>query len=95
MKNVLPMRFRLLHHLSTVKENTVDDIMNALKSEYGDEKQFNKINLSDSLFSMKENGLIEDTKVELDSSGELCIYYSINDFGRALLQKYIPKSWKS
>ena len=95
MGKLLPMRFRLLQYLSTVEENTVEDVMKALKPEYGSEKQFSKINLSNSLFSMKENGLIDDKKVELDSNGELRIYYSVNDEGRMLLKKYLPKSWRA
>lgn len=94
-KSILPMNFRMLHFFSTVKEATVDKLMHELKAEYGTEKQFSKSNISNSLFSMRENGLIEDSKVELDNEGELCIYYSINEEGTRLLHKYLPREWRT
>jgi DNA-binding PadR family transcriptional regulator len=93
-KSILPMSFRMLHYFSTVSEATVDHLMAALKSEYGTEKQFSRKNISNSLFSMRENGIIEDSKVELDHAGELNIYYRINDEGSGLLKKYLPKEWQ-
>jgi Transcriptional regulator PadR-like family. len=93
-RNILPLTFRVLHFLSTVKEATVDYLMQELKSEYGNEKQFRKPNVSNILISMKENGLIDDSKVELDKDGELSISYCINEEGSRLLQKYLPRDWK-
>lgn len=94
-KTILPLTFRMLHFLSTVKEATVDLLMQELRTEYGTEKQFRKPNVSNILVSMKENGLIEDAKAELDQDGELCISYSISEEGTRLLNKYLPKSWKA
>lgn len=94
-KSILPMNFRMLHYFSTVEEGNVENLMQELKSDYGTEKQFNKPNISNSLFSMRENGLIEDSRVELDNEGELRIYYSINEEGTRLLDKYLPRDWKT
>ena len=91
--NILPLTFRVLHFLSTVKEATADHLMKELKAEYGTEKQFRRPNVSNILVSMKENGLIEDTKAELDREGELCVYYCISEEGSRLLTKYLPKGW--
>ena len=94
-RNTLPLTFRVLHFLSTVKESTVDHLMHELKAEYGTEKQFKKPNVSNILISMKENGLIEDSTVELDKDGELSISYCINEEGSRLLKKYLPKDWQA
>lgn len=94
-KNRLPMTFRMLHFFSTVQDGTVDHLMEALKSEYGSERQFQRKNLSSYLFSMRENGLIEDSKVELDENEDLRIYYRITDEGSRLLERYLPKDWKN
>ena len=42
MADTLPLRFRVLHYISTVDKACADDIMKALKPEYGTEKQFTK-----------------------------------------------------
>jgi DNA-binding PadR family transcriptional regulator len=93
MADLLPLRFRILHYISTVDKTCADDIMKALKAEYGTEKQFAKEVFMDHLLDMKANFIIDDNDVVLDDKGELVIYYSINDEGRTLLKKYLPKGW--
>ena len=93
MADTLPLRFRVLHYISTVDKASADEIMKALKPEYGTEKQFTKKVFVDHLLDMKANFIIDDNDVALDNKGELVIYYSINDEGRRLLKKYLPKRW--
>ncbi|AEG60340.1 hypothetical protein V6C32_00160 [Desulforamulus ruminis] len=93
MKDLLPLRFRILHYLSTVEKACVDEIMKALKPEYGTEKQFKKQVFMNHLLDMKANFILDDNDVALDEKGELVIYYSINPEGRKLLKKYLPKRW--
>ena len=93
MADTLPLRFRILHYISTVDKACADEIMKALRPEYGTEKQFTKKFLMDHLLDMKANFIIDDNDVALDGKGELIIYYSINDEGRRLLKKYLPKRW--
>jgi DNA-binding PadR family transcriptional regulator len=91
---LLPLRFRILHYLATVSKASAEDVLQALKPEYGKEKQFTKEAILDHLLSMKANFIINDQDVALDSKGELVVYYSINDEGKRLLSKYLPKEWK-
>jgi hypothetical protein len=93
MDDILPLRFRMLHYISTVDEACADDIMQALRPEYGTEKQFTKTVFVEHLLDMKANFVIDDNDVILDDKGKLVIYYSINDEGRNLLKKYLPKRW--
>ncbi len=93
MAELLPLRFRMLHYISTIEKTTADEIMTALKPEYGTEKQFTKAVFVEHLLDMKANFVIDDHDVALDDNGELVIYYSINDEGKRLLQKYLPKCW--
>lgn len=94
MADLLPLRFRMLHYISTVDKTCADEIMKALKSEYGTEKQFTKGVFVEHLMDMKANFVIDDNEVELDNKGELVIYYSINEEGQRLLKKYLPKQWQ-
>jgi hypothetical protein len=93
MAAVLPMRFRILHYFSTVKEASTKELMNGLRSEYGSEGQFNENVINEHLMSMRAGGLIETNDIELDQSNNLVVNYSITEFGQGRL-KYLPKSWK-
>lgn len=93
MAELLPLRFRMLHYISTVDKTSADEIMKALEPEYGTEKQFRKEVFVEHLLDMKANFVIDDNDVTLDDKGELVIYYSINAEGKRLLNKYLPKRW--
>lgn len=93
MADTLPLRFRILHYVSTVDKAAVEQIMKALEPEYGTEKQFTNKVFMDHLLDMKANFIIDDNDVALDEKGGLIIYYSINDEGKRLLKKYLPKGW--
>lgn len=93
MADLLPLRFRMLHYISTVDKTCANDIMKALEPEYGTEKQFRKEVFVEHLLDLKANFVIDDNEVAVDDKGELVVYYSINDEGRRLLKKYLPKSW--
>jgi DNA-binding PadR family transcriptional regulator len=94
MAELLPLRFRLLHYISTVDKTCADEIMQALKPEYGTEKQFAKEVFVEHLLDLKANFVIDDNEVMLDDKGELVIYYSINEEGKRLLKKYLPRQWQ-
>lgn len=93
MAAVLPMRFRILHFFSTVKESSIKELMNALRPEYGAEGQFNENVIGEHLLSMRAGGLIETRDIELDRDGNLVVNYAITEFGQGRL-KYLPKAWK-
>ncbi|WP_094607002.1 hypothetical protein SPSIL_048580 [Sporomusa silvacetica DSM 10669] len=94
MADKLPLRFRMLHYISTVDKTCADEIMQALKPEYGTEKQFTKDVFVEHLLDMKANFVIDDNDVLLDDKGELVIYYSISDEGKRLLKTYLPQQWQ-
>lgn len=94
MASVLPMRFRILHFFSTVKEASITELMNGLRSEYGNEGQFNEGTIGEHLLSMRAGGLIETNDIDLDKDGKLIVNYAITEFGQGRL-KYLPRSWKA
>lgn len=93
MDNLLPLRFRLLYFLSTVEKADVDQMMEGLRAEYGSEKQFTRDKFVDHALSMKANFVIDEAELSLTKDGALNIYYCINDEGRKLLKRYLPKSY--
>ncbi|CAH8770878.1 hypothetical protein [Paenibacillus dendritiformis] len=90
---LLPIRSRVLLFMSTVQQANIDDAMDALKSEYGGERQFTRANFLDHMLSLQANGLIDEVHYELDANGELCMYYAINNEGIHTINKYLPKKW--
>lgn len=84
-----PLNYAILKHFTKVKESCADDVIEALKGQYGDFKALKKNNVITALMTAEANGLIEETKFDMDKSGELRIYYHANDEGAATINKYI------
>ena len=95
MQNLLPLRFRLLHFLSTVDKANVDQLMDGLRADYGNESQFTKAKFKNHALSMKANAVIDEVELGVTPDGELDVYYCINDEGRKLLASYLPEEYKS
>lgn len=92
--NKLPMRFRILHFFTQQKKASVDDVLRALRGEYGGEGQFNAGRIGQHLASMRAAGLIEDRDVEFDAAGNLVQWFSITDFGASRM-KFLPQAWRA
>ncbi|MGL4849445.1 MAG: hypothetical protein ACRC28_11070 [Clostridium sp.] len=93
MSKMLPMRFRMLHFLSKMKDGCVNDVYEGLKDEYGTEKYFNREDMKQDLLAMKENALLDEDRLVMEGD-ELLIYYKVNEEGMNLLKNYLPKEWK-
>lgn len=85
----LPARTAVLHFMNTVDEADVYQVMDALKSIYGQEKQFTVPSFLEHLMSLECNGYLVQTGYGLNSNGDLSIRYQINDDGKQAVQKYI------
>lgn len=91
---LLPIRSRVLHFLAIEKQADIVQVMDALRPEYGSERQFTEANFLDHLLSLKENGLIDEASFDLTQEGNLQIVYQINQEGMATINKYLPKKWR-
>lgn len=90
--SALPFRFRVLKELEEQTLN-VEELMTCLHREYGAEKQFSKEACLDHLLSLKENGLLHEEKAVLTDTQQLLVSYQINDMGKQMLEKYLPKDY--
>lgn len=88
---LLPVRTAVLNYLYDKKEGDVNEIMSALKSLYGKEKQFTKARFIDHVMSLEANGMINEVGYGLDNKGELLVRYKINDDGISTINKYVRK----
>ena len=70
MRELLPVRFRILHEMGKGKEESIATLMDKLREEYGREKHFNKTEFLDHLLTLEANGLIEEKRIELISDND-------------------------
>lgn len=84
-----PLNYAILKHFTKVKEACAEDVIEALKGEYGNFKALNKDDVLLALMTAEANGLLEETRFEMDKSGQLRIYYHAHEEGAATINKYI------
>ncbi|MDF3001831.1 MAG: hypothetical protein K0Q48_1950 [Bacillota bacterium] len=85
-----PLNYAILKYFTKVKEACADDVINALKGEYGSFKALKKPAVIEAIMTAEANGLLEETRFDADSKGELRVYYRAHEEGAATINSYIP-----
>ena len=67
---MLPLYYALMKYYTTVDDACVEDAMEALKGTYSNFKQFKKKALTEALMTAKSNGLLDESRVEMDANNE-------------------------
>lgn len=88
MEALRPLNYALLYHFTQVPEACVDDVMQALRPEYGTYKAFQKKSITEAIMTHESNGLISEVRDEL-VDGELKVYYAASEEQKATIVKYI------
>ncbi len=86
---MLPLNYAILKYFTTVDEACADDVINALKPEYGSFKALKKKAVIEALMTAEANGLIEESRFDLDEKGELRVFYHAHEEGAATINAYI------
>lgn len=84
-----PLNYAILKYFTKVEEACADDVIDALKGEYGNFKAFNKKSVINALMTAEANGLVEETRIDLDKNKELRVYYHAHEEGAATINKFI------
>ncbi|AZV58667.1 helix-turn-helix transcriptional regulator [Clostridium sp. AWRP] len=84
-----PLNYAILKHFTTVKEACAEDVIEALKGDYGNFRALNKAAVIEALMTAEANGLLEETRFDEDKSGNLRVYYHAHEEGAATINKYI------
>lgn len=84
-----PLNYAILKHFTKVKEACADDVIDALKGEYGNFRALKKPAVINALMTAEANGLLEETRFDMDESGEIRVYYHAHEEGAATINKYI------
>lgn len=86
---MMALNYAILKHFTKVKEACTDDVIEALKKEYGSFKALKHAAITEALLTAEANGLIEETRFELDGAGALKVYYHCTEEQTTNINNYI------
>lgn len=86
---MLPLNYAILKYFTRVEEACAADVMRELHGQYGHFKGLRRPAVIEALMTAEKNGLLEETRCELNDSDELEVYYRANAAGRETINKYI------
>lgn len=84
-----PLNYAILKHFTQIKEACAEDVMHALKDQYGHFKAFNKADVLTSLMTAKANALLEESRFEMTDDNELLVYFHAPAEAAATINRYI------
>jgi len=84
-----PLNYAILKHFTTVEEACAEDVIVALKDNYGNFKALNREDVIEALMTAEANGLLEETRFEMDEKDNLAVYYHAHEEGKSTINKYI------
>lgn len=86
---MIPLNYAILKMFTTIDEGCADSVMDALKGKYGHFKAFKKDAIINALMTAEANGLLEESRFDMDSNEELRVYYRAHEEGAATINQYI------
>ena len=84
-----PLNFAILKYMTTVNEACTEDVLCALKGEYSSFRAFNKPDVLNALLTAEANGLLEESRFDLDDDGELRLFFRAHAEGAETINRYI------
>ena len=86
---LIPLYYAIVKHFMDDAEHSAGDVIDALAPDYGDYKLLTPKDVEEALATAKENGLLDETRCDLDEHENLRIFYRVNDFGRDMITRYL------
>ena len=84
-----PLNFAILKLFTDGKEYCRKDVQDVLRADYGSFKAFKDHQMDEALMTAKSNGLIEESRLDMDENDNLVIYYRANQDGIDAINSYI------
>ena len=84
-----PLYYAMMRLFTDGKERCVNDVIEELKPEYGNFKMLRFNAVQEGLMTAKTNGLMDESRFDLDENGDLRVYFKINDYGTQMVNGYI------
>jgi DNA-binding PadR family transcriptional regulator len=86
---MLPLNYALLKLFEDGSEHSAASAMAALSGEYGRFRAFKLAAVVEALMSAEKNGVLEESRCELDDAGSLQVYYAASAYGQGMIRRYI------
>ncbi|MFT5730257.1 MAG: hypothetical protein ACI8PB_004435 [Desulforhopalus sp.] len=86
---MMALNYAILKMFTKIDEGCADTVIDALKGQYGTFKAFNKKDIINALMTAEANGLLEESRFDLDSNQELRVFYRAHEEGAATINNYI------
>ena len=84
-----PLNFAILKYMTTVNEACTEDMLCALKDGYSLFRAFNKYDVLNALLTAEANGLLEESRYDLDDEGQVRMFFRAHAEGAATINRYI------
>ena len=84
-----PLYYSMLLLFKDGKERCVNDVINELKPEYNGFNMLKFPAVQEGLMTAQQNGLLDETRFDLDEEGKLRVYWKVNDYGMQMINGYI------
>ena len=84
-----PLNFAILKYMTTVSEACTEDVLCALKDGYSSFRAFNKSDVLNALLTAEANGLLEESRYDLDDEGHVRMFFRAHAEGAATINRYI------
>ena len=83
-----PLNFAILDYMTTVPEACAEDVVEALAGKYGTFRALTVESVRTALLTAAVNGLLEESRCELDDGHRLRLYFRAHPEGAATIIKY-------
>lgn len=90
--SLLPINYALLKLFLNKGEADTRLAMAALEKRYASNRQFKKKAITEALMTAEKNGILEETRFELDENDILRVFYAATPDGQTMIEKYIGSS---
>ncbi len=84
-----PLNFAILKYMTTVNEACTEDVLCALKDGYSSFRAFNKSDVLNALLTAEANGLLEESRYDLDDECQVRMFFRAHAEGAATINLYI------
>lgn len=86
---MMPLNFAILKLFTDGREACPDEVIEALRPVYGNFKALNRKDVLTALMTAESNGLLEESRFDLDDGGDVRLFFRANADGLAAINRYI------
>lgn len=87
--NLMPLYYAIVKQFMDGNEYDASEIVRVLEPNYGGYRLLTRRDVEEALATAKENGLLDESRYDVDDAGDLRVFYRVNDFGREMIDRYI------